>query len=90
MSTNVGQTLDAARTAISGFSENMDALRHNFLLRGFFRSRGYFDLAEMTPADYRVELARNGIDRSSDLPRTVTIAAGATTYLDVTIDTGIR
>ena len=28
-----------------GLAENMDALKHNFLLRGFFKDRGYFDLA---------------------------------------------
>jgi hypothetical protein len=31
----------------------MEALRHNFLLRGFFNDRGYFDLADISPADYR-------------------------------------
>lgn len=39
---------------------------------------------------YRVELARSGIDRSPNLPQTVTITAGKTTRLDVSIDTGIR
>lgn len=39
---------------------------------------------------YRVELDRRGIDRTRDLPRTVTISAGQTTRLDVSIDTGIR
>jgi hypothetical protein len=40
--------------------------------------------------DYRVELDRRGIDRTADLPRAVTIAAGQTTRLDLSIDTGIR
>jgi hypothetical protein len=44
----------------------------------------------LAPGDYRVELDARGIDRSNDLPRTVTIANGQTTRLDVTIDTGIR
>jgi hypothetical protein len=38
---------------MSGLSENMDALRHNFLLRGFFNRRGYFDLSDVSPAEYR-------------------------------------
>ena len=28
-------------------------LKHNFLLRGFFNRRGYFDLANISPAEYR-------------------------------------
>jgi hypothetical protein len=44
----------------------------------------------LAPGDYRVELDRRGIDRSMDLPRVVTITAGQTTRLDVSIDTGIR
>jgi len=39
---------------------------------------------------YRVELAPNGIDRADELPAEVEIAAGLTTRLDVTIDTGVR
>lgn len=38
---------EAAEGATS-FRENMDALKHNFLLRGFFRNRGYTDSAELT------------------------------------------
>ena len=44
----------------------------------------------LPPGSYRVELDRRGIDTSRDLPRTVTIQAGQTTRLDVSIDTGIR
>jgi hypothetical protein len=44
----------------------------------------------LSPGTYRVELQRRGIDRSKDLPRTVTIYTGQTTRLDISIDTGIR
>jgi len=47
------QTLDGARTAMVGFSQSMDALKHNFLLRGFFNGRGYFNLDDISPAAYR-------------------------------------
>lgn len=58
---NLKQTLTDARSAMSGFAENMDALRHNFLLRGFFNARGYYDLDQISPADYRAgALARDG------------------------------
>lgn len=54
------QTLDDARSAMSGLSENMEALRHNFLLRGFFNSRGYFSLDDISPAEYRKGALRSG------------------------------
>ena len=44
----------------------------------------------LPPGSYRAELDRRGIDTSRDLPRTVTVQAGQTTRLDVSIDTGIR
>ena len=53
MTTNVRQTMEEARGAMAGLSENMDALKHNFLLRGYFNKRGYFDLDEISPAAYR-------------------------------------
>jgi hypothetical protein len=56
-----------------------------------------FDLASdctyrvaLAPGRYRVELQRRGIDRSKDLPQTVTISPGQATRLDISIDTGIR
>ena len=53
MTASVKQTMDDARESMASFAENMDALKHNFLLRGFFNKRGYFDLAQISPADYR-------------------------------------
>jgi phospholipid/cholesterol/gamma-HCH transport system substrate-binding protein len=53
LTSNLKQTLDNARQAMSGLAENMDALRHNFLLRGFFNRRGYFNLDDISPAEYR-------------------------------------
>jgi phospholipid/cholesterol/gamma-HCH transport system substrate-binding protein len=50
---NLKHTLDDARSAMSGFAENMEALKHNFLVRGFFNQRGYFNLAGISPAEYR-------------------------------------
>ncbi|HEY0285109.1 MAG TPA: MlaD family protein [Vicinamibacterales bacterium] len=63
MSTSVKQTMDDARDAIEGLAENMDALKHNFLLRGFFNKRGYFDLDQISPADYRKGVLTKGSDR---------------------------
>ena len=63
MTASVKQTMDDARAAMAGLAENMDALKHNFLLRGFFNGRGYFDLAQMSPADYRQGALTKGSDR---------------------------
>jgi phospholipid/cholesterol/gamma-HCH transport system substrate-binding protein len=56
MRVTVGQT----REAVSDLADNMEALKHNFLLRGFFNRRGYFDLDAMSAADYRNGLLENG------------------------------
>jgi len=53
LATNVKQTMDDARAAMSGFAENMEALKRNFLFRGFFNNRGYFNLAAISAAQYR-------------------------------------
>ena len=36
-----------AKSGATSFQENMEALKHNFLLRGFFNKRGYFDSSEL-------------------------------------------
>ncbi|MGO9302092.1 MAG: OmpA family protein [Candidatus Korobacteraceae bacterium] len=50
-----------AQAGVTDFQENMEALKHNFFLRGYFKSRGYEDSAE---------LAQNEIER---LPQGATI-----------------
>jgi phospholipid/cholesterol/gamma-HCH transport system substrate-binding protein len=63
MTASVTQTMDDARLAMAGLAENMDAMKHNFLLRGFFKGRGYYDLAQLSPADYRKGTLTKGSDR---------------------------
>ncbi len=46
MAASLKQTMDDARKAMSAFAENMEALKHNFLVRGFFKDRGFFNLAD--------------------------------------------
>ena len=53
LAANLKETLDDARSAMNGLSENMEALKRNFLLRGYFNRRGYFDLNDISPAEYR-------------------------------------
>ena len=54
-------TILQAQAGVTDFQENMEALKHNFFLRGYFKSRGYEDSAE---------LAQNEIER---LPQGTTI-----------------
>jgi outer membrane protein OmpA-like peptidoglycan-associated protein len=44
----VDPVLDQAKQGTTAFNENMQALKHNWFFRGFFRDRGYFDPAELT------------------------------------------
>jgi phospholipid/cholesterol/gamma-HCH transport system substrate-binding protein len=60
LAANLKQTLEDARSAMSGFADNMDALSHNFLLRGFFNSRGYYDLDQISPVEYRAGALASG------------------------------
>jgi phospholipid/cholesterol/gamma-HCH transport system substrate-binding protein len=40
-------TVASAQKGITDFQENMEALKHNFLLRGYFKNRGYEDESEL-------------------------------------------
>ncbi len=46
------QTLSNTREATSDLAENMEALKRNFFLRGFFKRRGFFDLDAVSVDDY--------------------------------------
>ncbi len=53
--TNLEQTTSAmrdtmlhAQDGVTDFQENMEAMKHNFFLRGYFKSRGYQDSSELT------------------------------------------
>jgi outer membrane protein OmpA-like peptidoglycan-associated protein len=47
MSEQAQALADEARAGIVAFRDNMEALQHNFFLRGFFERRGYSDTAEL-------------------------------------------
>jgi hypothetical protein len=44
----------------------------------------------LAAGSYVVNIARSGIDRGVDLPKTVTISKGQKSRLDIRIDTGLR
>ncbi len=48
MSKQAQALADKASQGIEAFRDDMDALQHNFLLRGFFEKRGYNDTSELT------------------------------------------
>jgi phospholipid/cholesterol/gamma-HCH transport system substrate-binding protein len=50
---DIQQTLQSARDAMTDLAETTEALKRNFLFRGFFDRRGYFDLDDVTVAQYR-------------------------------------
>lgn len=53
-------TLGQAREAIADLADNTEAMKRNFLLRGFFNKRGYFDLDALSPVEYRKGVLENG------------------------------
>ncbi len=40
-------TMEQAKAGVTDFQENMEALKHNFLLSGYFKKRGYEDAGEL-------------------------------------------
>ena len=38
---------------MADLAENTEALKRNFLFRGYFNRRGYFDLDDVSPEEYR-------------------------------------
>jgi phospholipid/cholesterol/gamma-HCH transport system substrate-binding protein len=54
---NLDKTMTQAQIGVTDFQENMEALKHNFLLSGYFKKRGYEDEADLTA------------DRIGDLPQ---------------------
>jgi outer membrane protein OmpA-like peptidoglycan-associated protein len=48
------ETMTQAQAGVTDFQENMEALKHSFFVRGYFKNRGYEDSAE---------LAKNEIER---------------------------
>jgi len=45
--TTLHDTMLQAQTGVTDFQENMEALKHNFFLSGYFKKRGYEDSADL-------------------------------------------
>ena len=49
----IRESLSNVNVATANIADDTEALKHNFLLRGFFNKRGYYSLAGLTPDQYR-------------------------------------
>jgi phospholipid/cholesterol/gamma-HCH transport system substrate-binding protein len=45
--TTLNNTMLQAQAGVTDFQENMEALKHNFFVRGYFKNRGYEDSGEL-------------------------------------------
>lgn len=53
MTTSLAETVGKARESMANLADATEALKHNFLVRGYFSRRGYFTLSQLSAADYR-------------------------------------
>jgi phospholipid/cholesterol/gamma-HCH transport system substrate-binding protein len=49
----LNETAAQAKLGTAAFQENMEALKHNFFLRGFFKKRGYDDASKLAQHEIR-------------------------------------
>jgi phospholipid/cholesterol/gamma-HCH transport system substrate-binding protein len=54
---NIRETLSSVNDATANIVDDTEALKHGFLFRGFFKRRGYYSLARLTPEQYRNDKA---------------------------------
>ena len=57
------RTLADAHEAMSDLSDDTEALKHNFLFRGFFRNRGFYDLGSVSAPDYKAGKPGKGFQK---------------------------
>ena len=50
--TNIRQTLSSLNRSTTNLAEDTEALKHEFFFRGFFKKRGFYNLDDVTPAEY--------------------------------------
>lgn len=81
---NFGQILANAGEAMSDFAENMEALKRNWFFRGFFKNRGFYDLDEVSLAEYKDGRFAKGKERHRfwlEQPEMFNIGAGGSESL---------
>ena len=50
--TNIRETLSNLNRGTANLAEDTEALKHEFFFRGFFKKRGFYDLEQLSSADY--------------------------------------
>src|ERR1700733_5949577 len=50
---NISQALSNVNSATGNMAEDTEALKHNLFFKGFFNHRGYYNLASLSPQEYR-------------------------------------
>jgi len=50
---NMRESISSANAVTSNLADVSEALKHNFLLRGFFKQRGFYNLTNLSPTQYR-------------------------------------
>ncbi len=62
----IRESLSNVNLAAANMADETEALKHNFLLRGFFRKRGYYTLTALSPDMYRKDplFAAQNTDRA--------------------------
>jgi phospholipid/cholesterol/gamma-HCH transport system substrate-binding protein len=50
---NIRESLSNANATTANMADDTEALKHNFFFRGFFRHRGYYNLAHLSADQYR-------------------------------------
>jgi phospholipid/cholesterol/gamma-HCH transport system substrate-binding protein len=62
----IRESLSSVNVAAVNMADETEALKHNFLLRGFFRKRGYYTLTTLSPDVYRKDplFAAQNTDRA--------------------------
>ncbi len=56
---NLRETLSNLNRSTANLADDTEALKHNFLLRGFFKKRGFYGLDQINPDDYRQACERH-------------------------------
>jgi phospholipid/cholesterol/gamma-HCH transport system substrate-binding protein len=54
----LNSTMEQAQAGVTDFQENMEALKHSFFVRGYFKNRGYEDSTEL--AKYEIQRLPQG------------------------------
>jgi len=58
--TNIREVLSNLNRGTANLAEDTEALKHEFFFRGFFKKRGFYDLEQLSPADYLTACQRQG------------------------------